>query len=177
MSGWDEMVLVGHVARPHGRLGRVLVNAATDFPHERFAPGSTLHIRSGRREEQLTVAEMQMHLGRPLVAFDGVTTIEAAEALSGAELRVPEARLAVLPDGSYYEHTLIGCEVVTTAGRVLGVVTALEGGAGGSRLILGTGREEIQIPLAHEICVSIDVGSRRIVVDPPEGLIELNTGG
>jgi 16S rRNA processing protein RimM len=177
VSGWDEMVLVGHVARPHGRFGRVVVNAATDFPHERFAPGATLYIRWGGHDGQLTVADMQMHLGRPLVAFEGVTTIEAAEALSGAELRIPEARLTQLPDGTYYEHALIGCEVVTAAGRVLGVVAAVEGGAGGSRLILGTGRQEIQIPLAREICVSIDVESRRIVVDPPEGLIELNTGG
>jgi len=171
------MVLVGHVARPHGRFGRVLVNAATDFPQARFAPGSTLHVRRSGGEERLTIAGMQMHLGRPLVAFEGVTTIDEAETLSGAELRVPEAELAPLREGSYYEHALVGCEVVTTTGRALGPVRTVEGGASGARLIIGEGRDEIQIPLAHEICVTIDVARRRIVVDPPEGLIELNAPG
>jgi len=177
VSSWDEMVVVGQIARPHGRFGRVLVNASTDFPQERFAPGSTLHVRRAGRVERLTITAMQMHLGRPLLAIEGVTTIDAAETLSGAELRIPEADLTPLPEGSFYEHALVGCEVVTAAGRALGAVRAIEGSASGARLIVGEGREEIQIPLAAEICVEIDVGRRRIVVDPPEGLIELNAQG
>ncbi|HXE81492.1 MAG TPA: tRNA (guanosine(37)-N1)-methyltransferase TrmD [Vicinamibacterales bacterium] len=174
MSSWDEMVVVGHIARPHGRSGRVLVNPSTDFPAQRFAPGAALFVKRSGREERLTVADMQFHQGRPLLAFEGVSTMDAAEALAGAELRIPEADLAPLPEGSYYEHALVGCAVATTEGRSLGVVRTIEGSAGGTRLIVGSGRDEIQIPLAQEICVEIDVARRRIVVDPPEGLIELN---
>lgn len=177
MSSWDEMVVVGQIARPHGRFGRVLVNASTDFPEARFAPGSTLHVRRAGRDEQLTVTGMQMHLGRPLLAFEGVSTIDDAETLSGAELRIPEADLAPLPAGRYYEHALVGCEVVTAAGRPLGVVRTIEGTASSARLIIGEGRGEIQIPLAEEICVEIDVARRRIVVEPPDGLIDLNARG
>jgi 16S rRNA processing protein RimM len=171
------MVVVGHVARPHGVSGRVLVNPLTDFPDARFAPGSTLHIRREGRDERLTIASMQMHLGRPLLAFAGVNTIDDAAALSGAELRIPESDLTPLPEGSYYEHALLGCEVVTTSGRVIGRVRAIEGSAGGARLVVGEGRGEIQIPFAREICVEIDIAQRRIVVDPPAGLIELNAEG
>jgi ribosomal 30S subunit maturation factor RimM len=64
---------------------------------------------------------------------------------------------------------------VTAAGRRLGVVGAVDGSAGGARLIVGAGRDEIQIPLARDICISIDIERRRIVVDPPEGLLELNS--
>ena len=175
MSTWDDMVLVGQIARAHSRFGEVIVNPSTDFPAERFAPGSVLHVLREGREEQLTVAAMRMHQGRPLVAFAGVETMSDAEALAGAELRVPEDALTPLSEGAYYVHTLVGCEVVTAAGRRLGVVGAVDGSAGGARLIVGAGRDEIQIPLARDICISIDIERRRIVVDPPEGLLELNS--
>jgi 16S rRNA processing protein RimM len=175
VSKWEEMVLVGKVARAHGRFGEVIVNPETDFPAERFAPGSVVHALRSGREEQLKVNAMRMHLGRPLLAFDGVDTMSDAEALAGVELRVPERDLTPLPEGTYYEHTLVGCDVVTVSGRRLGAVAKVEGRAGGARLIVGSGRDEIQIPLAHHICVSIDVASRQIVVDPPEGLLELNS--
>lgn len=174
MGSWDEMVLVGRVARAHGRFGEVIVNAETDFPERRFAPGAVLYTRRDGRDERLTVGAMRLHQGRPLLAFDGVSTMDGAEALAGLELRVPEGELTPLPEGTYYEHALVGCEVVTITGRSLGGVRAVEGTASGARLVIGSGRGEIQIPLAHEICVRIDVAGRRITVDPPEGLIELN---
>lgn len=168
------MVLVGRIARPHGRVGHVIVNPETDFPSERFAPGSVLHTRRDGRDEQLTVSSLRMHLGRPLLGFDGVQTMSEAEALAGLELRIPEDALTPLPEGTYYEHALVGCEAVTVGGRALGVVRAVEGTAGGARLVIGSGRGEIQIPLAQAICVDIDVERRRITVDPPEGLLDLN---
>jgi 16S rRNA processing protein RimM len=174
VSAWDDMVLVGQVARAHGRFGQVIVNPETDFPTERFAPGSVLHAKRFGREERLTVSAMRMHQGRPVLTFEGVQTMDDAEALAGVELRIPERDLAPLPRGTYYEHALVGCEAVTVGGRTLGVVRAVEGSAAGARLVIGSGRGEIQIPLADDICVEIDVGRRRIVVDPPEGLLELN---
>jgi 16S rRNA processing protein RimM len=168
------MVLVGQVARAHGRFGEVIVNPQTDYPGERFAPGAVLHTRRQGQDERLTVSAMRLHQGRPLVAFDGIATMTDAEALAGAELRVPENELTPLPEGTYYEHALIGCEVITVGGREVGVVRSVEGSAGGARLVVGSGPGEVQIPLAHDICVQIDIAGRRITVDPPEGLLELN---
>ncbi len=175
MSGWDDLVLVGHIARTFGHRGQVVVNADTDFPETRFAVGAVLHTRRDGREETLTVAASRMHQGRPVVAFEGVETMSDAEALAGLELRVPEAALSALPAGSYWEHDLVGCEVVTTSGRELGPVRAIESRGGPTRLVIGSGRGEIQVPLVEAICVIIDVVDRRIVIDPPEGLIEVNS--
>jgi 16S rRNA processing protein RimM len=168
------MVLVGQVARTHGHRGQVIINPQTDFPERRFAVGAVVHGRQDGRDLSLTVTAMRLHQGRPVVAFEGIESMNDAETLAGLELRVPESALTVLPTGSYYEHQLVGCEVVTTSGRELGRVRAIEGGAGISRLVLGEGRGEIQIPLVEEFCVVIDIADRRIVVDPPEGLIDLN---
>ena len=174
MSGWDDMVLVGWITRTFWHRGQVLVNAQTDFPEARFAVGAVVHARRDGREETLTVTASRMHQGRPVVAFDGVETMTDAEALAGTELRVPESALNALPAGTYWEHELVGCEVVTTSGRELGPVRAVESGDGPTRLVIGSGRGEIQVPLVEAICVVIDIADRRIVVDPPEGLLDVN---
>jgi 16S rRNA processing protein RimM len=171
---WDEMVLVGRIARPQGHRGQVVVNPATDFPDERFAAGAVLHTLRAGRVERLTVVAMRMHQGRPVLTLDDVGTMNEAQALAGLELRVPETELAALPDGTYYEHDLVGCVLVTRDGRELGKVRAVEGGGGTTRLVAGSGRGEIQVPLVHEICVRIDIEEKRIVIEPPEGLLDLN---
>ena len=168
------MVLVGRIARPQGHRGQVVINPTTDFPDERFAAGAVLHTLRQGRVERLTVVAMRMHQGRPVLTLEGVGTMNEAQALAGLELRVPEAELAVLPEGTYYEHDLIGCVLVTQDGRELGTVRAVEGGGGTTRLVAGSGRGEIQVPLVHAICVRIDTGERRILVEPPEGLLDLN---
>ena len=171
---YEDMVLVGRIARAHGLKGHVVVNPETDFVGERFAPGATFWTRSPEGERQLTVAGSRVHGNRPVVAFAGVDRIEDAERLAGLELRVPETTLLPLAPGRYYEHELAGCEVVDAAGRAIGVVARVEGGAGSSRLVVDGDRGEVQVPLAMDICRDIDVRARRIVIDPPEGLLELN---
>ena|SRR5690349_5353156 len=177
MASWDDMVLVGRIARPHGLKGHVVVNPETDFVEERFAPGARLATRSDGGDEQLTIAEARLQSGRPIVRFDGFATIADAERLAGRELRVSEDALQPLGEGVYYQHQLIGCLVETTDGRRIGAVARVEGGAAGSLLAVDGSRGEILIPLAQEITTSIDVAARRIVVDPPEGLLELNERG
>ena len=100
--------------------------------------------------------------------------MNGAIAWAGTELRIPVSELTPLADGMFYRHDLIGCRVETTAGRLVGTVTGVEGTLGGSRLAVQTDRGEALVPLAEEICRSIDVAGRTIVIDPPEGLLELN---
>jgi 16S rRNA processing protein RimM len=74
----------------------------------------------------------------------------------------------------FYHHDLVGCDVETRSGQRVGRVTAVEGTTAGSRLVVGGARGEILIPLAAAICTTIDVAAKRIVVEPPDGLLELN---
>ena len=171
---WDDMVLVGRIARPHGLRGQVVVNPETDFLEERFRPGATLWARTGEQETALTITSARVQNGRPVVAFDGLLRREDVEPLAGVELRVPESELQPLEPGRYYEHQLIGCVVETVGDVELGRVSRVEGGAGGSRLVVEGRAGEILIPFAVDICVSIDVGAGRIRIAAPEGLIDLN---
>ena len=73
-----------------------------------------------------------------------------------------------------YHHDLIGCEVHASSGAKIGRVTGVEGAAAGSRLVVESPSGEILIPLVEGICVNVDVPRKQIVVEPPEGLLELN---
>ena len=173
-SPWNDMVVVGRIARPHGLRGHVVINPETDFIETRFAPGSVMWTRVDGDDEVLTVAESRLQGGRPVVAFEGSTRIEDAERLAGRELRVPEETLRPLEPGTFYQHQLVGCAVETTSGGIVGTVTRVEGGFGGSRLVVDGIRGEIQIPLAAEICTAVDIAAKRIRIEPPPGLLELN---
>jgi 16S rRNA processing protein RimM len=167
-----DLILIGRVARAHGNKGHVIVNPDTDFAEQRFRAGEVVLVGPDARARR--IREVRFHQGRPIVALEGIETMNDAEDLAGAELKVPAAGLEGLPEGTFYHHDLIGCEVRDTADREVGRVTAVEGTMELSRLVVEGARGELLIPLVAAICTSIDVAARRIIVDPPEGLLELN---
>jgi len=167
---WDAMAVVGRIARAHGLKGQVIVNLETDFPEERFKPGATMFTTRGALK--ITTARFQN--GRPVIGIEGVETVNDAEELAGLELRVPVEELAALPAGMFYHHDLVGCAVVTGGGEKVGTVEGVEGTLSGSRLVVAGAKGEILIPLAAEICRTIDVAGKRIVIEPPDGLLDLN---
>ncbi len=174
MSAWEDFVLVGRIARAHGIRGQVVVNPETDFAETRFQPGAVLHLRRAGTVRPVRVTTMRLHKGRPIIGLEGVETMNDAEALAGLEIRVPPGELEPLPPGVYYWHDLVGCRVETVAGEAVGEVTGVEGNAGSSRLVVRSAAGEVLIPLAQAICVNIDIAARRIAIDPPEGLLDVN---
>jgi 16S rRNA processing protein RimM len=169
------MRLVGVVARTQGNTGEVIVNATTDFPDERFAIGAALWGRaaSGGTVERLEVRRFRMHLGRPVVGFAGAASIGDAERYAGWELRVPADARQPLPPHVYYHDDLVGCAVVTSAGEAVGHVRAVEGDGEAVRLVVTAPRGDVLVPLVQAYC-AVDVAARRIVIDPPEGLLDVN---
>lgn len=174
---WDDLVLVGRIARTHGHRGAVIVNPDTDFPEERFKTGATVWMLRAGEPEAVIIRDAWLHQGRPVLTLAGVESMNDAERLRGVELRVPEDTLQPLPEGAYYHFQLAGCRVVTPAGDEIGVVSAVEGEAGAQRLIVATPEGEVLVPFATSICTAIDVEARRIVIDPPAGLLEVNRPG
>ena len=168
------MAVVGTIARAHGIRGQVIVNPDTDFPDARFRPGAEVFIQRAGRVESLTITSLRFQRDRPVIGLQGVDDMNASDALAGAELRVPVEWLAALPEGMFYQHDLVGCRVETGTGEQVGTVTAVEGDIAGSRLVVDAPSGEVLVPLVRDICTTIDPGAKRIVVDAPEGLLELN---
>ena len=169
-----DTALVGRVARPHGLRGQVIVNPETDFPDDRFRPGAELLLVLKGAVRPVRVSSLRFHRERPIVGFDGYSDATAAEGIAGAEIRVPIAALAPLPEGRIYRHDLVGCEVRTADGARVGIVQGVEGEIAASRLVVDGRAGEILIPLAAEICRQIDVHAKSITIDPPEGLLDVN---
>jgi len=169
-----SLLRVGTVARAHGNRGDVIVNPETDFAEERFREGKELLVGDPVNPTERRIVRARFHQRRPVIHLQGVETMDDAEALAGSGLWIGESEAGRLPADTFYHHELIGCEVRDTNGRVLGRVRAVEGPMERSRLVVDGVRGEIQIPLAQGICVVVDPKAGRIVVDPPEGLLELN---
>jgi len=166
------MVTVGRIIRPHGHRGQVVVASETDFGDERFREGAVLYTMRGERVEPLTVTASRAFNGRWVVGFDRVATMNEAEALRGQELRIAASDVRVLEPGRFYLHDLVGCTVETVAGDVVGQVDAVHTDTGTPVLSVMRGGHERLVPFAETICRRVDVQARRIVIAPPDGLID-----
>lgn len=169
----DDLILVGRVARAHGNRGQVIVNPDTDFPDDRFVVGATLLVGPSHTPRRISSA--RFHQGRPVIGLEGIETMNDAERLAEAELKVPAETIGPLPENTFYRHELVGCAVQDTEGRLIGEVAAVEGPIEMSRLVINAPHGEVLIPMVDEICVEVAPADRRIVVKAPDGLIELNS--
>lgn len=167
------MVTVGRIVRPHGLKGDVVVEAATDFPETRFRRGALVTTTDGR---VLKVVSSRPQGDRWVVRFEGLDSIEAVEPLRDTDLQVEPEALGTLPAGQYYLHDLVGCAVETVDGRHVGPVAVVYTGAAQAVLGITGPAGEILVPMAGDICRDVDVAARRIIIAPPEGLLEANAG-
>jgi len=171
---------VGRVIRPHGVRGEVAVEVHTDDPAGRFANGSVLET-DPPSAGPLTVAATRWHTGRLLVSFAGVTDRTGAESLRGVWLTVDAAGIAgeQHDDGVYHDSQLAGLTVVTTGGELVGTVTGVQH-HGQDLLVVEPAaatprRGEILVPFVAQIAVEVDLAAKRLVIDPPTGLLDLAT--
>jgi 16S rRNA processing protein RimM len=170
-----ELLLVGRVAKAHGILGELAVDIHTDEPDERFAPGAVLTARlRDRSTRPVTVSTARAHSGRLLVRFDEVPDRTAAESMRGAQLLVDAEELPPSDDpDAFYDHELEGLNVVLTDGTSVGAVVEIARSPGGELLVLkkedGT---EALVPFVSAIVPEVDVKGGRVVIDPPEGLLD-----
>ena len=130
-------------------------------------------VADGSRRE-LHVEEFWPHKGRMVLKFAGVDSISDAEQLSGCELQIPLAERAPLEEGAFYVGDLIGCELIVGEKQV-GRVDEVQFGAGDAPLlVLHQGKRELLVPFAQAYLKQVDLPGRRVVMDLPEGMLELD---
>ena len=169
-------LIVGRVAKAHGVTGELVVDVRTDDPDARFAPGITLRARAARgtAERSYVIDTVRAHGGRLLVRLDGVTDRTAADALRGTLFIVDSADLPPIDDpDEFYDHQLEKLTVRTVGGDVVGVVAEVLHTPGGELLAVKRGDgAEVLVPFVEAIVTSVALEDG-IVIDPPEGLLEL----
>jgi 16S rRNA processing protein RimM len=162
------------VRKTQGRRGEVAVELHSDVP-DRFRVGLKLFAlaQDGNRRE-LQIEEFWPHKGDLVLKFAGIDSISDAEILVGCELQVPGSERARLESGWNYISDLIGC-VVFDADRELGKIEDVQFGAGEAPLlIVGTGSKRHEIPYAEAYLKGVDLEHKRIQMQLPEGMLDLN---
>ncbi len=174
MSSHDRLVVIGEIVRAHGLRGEVRVTPLTDEP-SRFERVTECVLWDAARDERepRRIATARRHGNAVVVAVAGCETPEAAQALVGRLLAVPEADALPLPPGRFYPWQLAGARVVTESGYPVGEVAGIERGAGQEWWVVrGDGREH-WIPAVPDIVIDVDLAGRLVIIRPPEGLLEL----
>jgi 16S rRNA processing protein RimM len=169
-------LVVGRVAKAHGVTGEVVVEIRTDDPDIRFTPGSSLRGRPSRGgpESRYVIDSVREHGGRLLVRLEGVADRNAADALRGTLFLVDSQDLPPIEDpDEFYDHQLEGLQVVTTTGAVVGSVEEVLHTAAGELLSVRSDEGEVLVPFVSAIVTSVSLADQTVVIDPPDGLLEL----
>jgi 16S rRNA processing protein RimM len=170
----SSYITVAQIVRTRGNKGEVLVDLHTDFPG-RFngLKEVWLEFRNGDLQKA-TIDFSWEHKGRRILKFTGFDTISAAEKLIGCLVQIPMGQAVKLPEGTYFDHDLVGCSVRDIHGNYLGVVDNILRITGNNQLVVKDREKEVLIPAVGSICTRISIEKKQIIVDPPEGLMDLD---
>lgn len=169
----EKMFNVGKIVNTHGIRGEVKVKRITDF-EERFDVGATLYVvEKNEVIQKVEVASHRIHKGFDLLSFKGLNNINDVEPFKGAYLKITEEQLTELPEGEYYYHDIIGCEVKTVEGETLGKIKEiLAPGANDVWVVKGMKGKDILIPYIEDVVKRVDITKKEVVIDPIEGLLD-----
>lgn len=195
-ENFDQWVWLARVRRPQGRKGEVIADILTDFS-EKFSERKRLWLLSegmplGQSRHtgpaaprDVELVDHWLHKGGVVLHFAGVDSISAAEGLTGLIVAIPREDRAGLGEDEVYIGDLIGCTLVDVANRkpgetaaAVGQITDVDRGAGPVPLLVLDGPSgEVLIPFAKSYLRRLDLAAKRVEMELPEGLIELNEPG
>jgi len=164
-----EFITIGQILAPWGVKGKLKVAVITDFP-ERFTPHSRIYIK----RQPMTIDSTEWHKAKAIIKLNTVDSIEEAQKLRGQPIEIPHSQLHPLPEGQYYHFQLIGLEVWTTQGELLGNITDILTAESNDNYVVSGAKGEILIPAIEDVVKSIDLGKGHIIIEPIEGLLGLN---
>jgi 16S rRNA processing protein RimM len=174
VSSEGGYITIARVAKTQGRHGEVAADLYTDFP-EKFAERKRLFAlaEDGSRRE-LQVEDHWPHKGWMVLKFAGIDSIDDAEGLLRCELQIPSSERAELEEGAAFVSDLVGC-VVIDHGREVGTVKDVEFTSGTAPLlVVQQDKRELLIPFAGSYLKKLDTAAKRIEMELPEGLLELD---
>lgn len=178
----DDWVVIGRLGRARGLQGELLGRANYPASGYQWVKRVTLRLPGGSLAasgQWFDVESIRDYKDGLVYKFRDVDSRTAAEAIQHAEVLVQESDRPPLSGAEFYLSDLLGCRVeIRATGQPVGVVTAWqEFGAQPVLEVAPDSGDVIWIPLVREICVEIDIAARRVLIDPPEGLLDLNKEG
>jgi 16S rRNA processing protein RimM len=167
-----ELVSIGRITRSEGKDGTLKIGLYQKKVREPFF--KKIYIEKEGEMAEYAVGNFYLLRNSPYLKLKGIDSLKEAEALRGREIMVRAEDFPSLEKDSYYDFQLLGCEVETIKGRQLGKVVELMAIGSSNLLVVEIGGRKVEIPLVEAICKKIDLANKKIIIDPPEGLLELN---
>ena len=170
-----SFITIARIVKTRGNRGEVLVDSLTDFPDRFDALEQVWLAFSDGPQEKIRLDFTWEHKGRRILKFEGIDSISSAEKLVGCLVQVPKEQAVRLPRGTFFDHDLVGCSVENRQGHYLGVVDSVLRIPGNSQLVVKNLGKEVLVPAVESICTHISIDEKRIIIDPPEGLMDLDS--
>ncbi|MFL6466318.1 MAG: ribosome maturation factor RimM [Pyrinomonadaceae bacterium] len=168
----DELVAIAKVAKPRGLKGELVADLLTDFPERFDGLEDVVGVLANGEHRELKIEDAWFQNERVVLKFETVDSIEAADEFRNAEICVSESEAVKLESDEYYDWQLEGCEVLTTNSFLIGKVREVMRTGGTDNLVVEKDGSDVLIPFAEAICIEVDIDKKRIVIEPPEGLLE-----
>jgi 16S rRNA processing protein RimM len=167
-------VTLARVIKAQGRRGEVAVEVHSDVPDRLHAGVRIFSLAEDGSRRELQIEDAWPHKDLLVLMLAGIDSISDAEPLVGSELQVPLNERAKLEPGAAFVSDLVGCALFDHA-RQVGIVNDVRFGAGEAPLlVVGSGKSELEIPYAQEFLLRVDLASKRIEMNLPEGLLDVN---
>lgn len=168
----EGLVAIAKIVKPRGLRGELIAEILTDFPERFEGTVDVVLVSPEGNETKLKIEDFWFQKDRIVLKFADVNTVEKADVLRNSEVCVAESDVVALEEGEFFDWQLEGCKVETVAGETLGIVKELMRTGGTEVLVVESNGKDFLIPFAESICIEVDVVAKRIVVDPPEGLLD-----
>ncbi|MCA9904907.1 MAG: 16S rRNA processing protein RimM [Anaerolineae bacterium] len=169
-----EYLVLGKILRPHGVRGEIRMHVLTDYP-ERLADLEYVYLsedEAGTSVTTYTLEHVRLHQSYALLTLEGIGDRDQAEPLRQLYVLVDMDNAVPLEEGEFYLYELIGVEVSTIDGEVLGaLVDVIETGANDVYVVKSAAYGEVLIPAIDGVIVETDIAARKMTVQLPEGLL------
>jgi len=167
-----ELVAVGRVIRSEGKNGSLRIKLHKWIKKEPFF--KKIYLEKEGECEEYEVERFSLVRNCPFLKLKGVESLNEADALRGREILVSHEEFPDPGSDSYYDFQLLGCVVKTVDGNLVGEVKRLISVGSCNLLVAEKEGKQVEIPLVEAICREINREKKEIIIDPPEGLLDLN---
>jgi 16S rRNA processing protein RimM len=168
----EPLVPLGEIVTTHGLNGWLKLNPY-NLNTTTLSSGVEVVLEKAGERSLHRLEASQPHRNQVLVKFQEVGSIDEAVKYVGSILSIGEDALESLPPGQYYQYQVVGFEVFSVGGERIGLISAIMSAPGGDLYVVqGAGKEHL-IPAIREFVEKVDFTSGRIIVNPPDGLLDL----
>ena len=171
--GFRDLVLIGHVIRPHGLTGLLRIVSYAQSK-ETFLEAGSVFLKTGQDElHERKVVSIRPHRSVFLLKLSGLNSIDQAEAFRGAGILVKKDSLSQKDEGEFFWYELLGLDVYLTTGQYLGILTGIFPTGSNDVYVVDNQGKEILIPAIHQVVREIDIPRKKMIIVPVKGLLDL----